>query len=84
MPTVPFGSAFVKVSGELIVMETAAVAMALRLSFTWTVKFEVPFAVGIPEISPVLGEMLRPAGSVPAETLHVYGVDPPAATSEVE
>jgi hypothetical protein len=65
-------------------MEAAAVAVAPRLSFTWTVKFEVPFAVGIPAISPVLGEMLSPAGSVPAVMLHVYGVDPPAATREVE
>lgn len=74
----------VRESGELIVIETAAVATAPRLSFTWTVKFDVPFAVGIPEINPVPGEMLRPAGKLPAEMLHVYGVDPPAASREVE
>jgi len=81
---VPFGSVFVNESGELIVIDTAAVAIAPRLSFTWTVTFEVPFAVGIPEINPVLGEIFSPAGKLPAEMLHVYGVDPPAATSDVE
>ena len=82
-PTVPLGRVFVIASGELIVMETAAVAVAARLSFTWTVKFDVPFVVGIPEITPVVAEMPRPGGSAPEATLHEYGVIPPAATSEV-
>ena len=70
-PTVPLGRMLVIESGELIVMEAGAVAVAPRLSLTWIVKFEVPFVVGTPEITPVLAEMLRPAGSDPAEMLHV-------------
>jgi hypothetical protein len=31
-------------------------------SVTVTVKFVVPVAVGVPEIKPVVGEMVRPAG----------------------
>jgi hypothetical protein len=70
-------------SGELIVMEAGAVAIAPKLSFTWMVKFEVPFVVGTPEIAPVLAEMPSPLGSDPAEMLHVYGVTPPAAAKDV-
>ena len=83
IPTVPLGRTLVRLRGELMVMDTAAVAAAPGLSFTWTVKFDVPCAVGVPEITPVDGEMERPAGRDPAVMLHEYGVTPPAATSEV-
>ena len=69
-PTVPLGRTLVSVSGELMVMETAAVAEAPTLSVTLTVKAEVPFVVGIPEMMPVLGEIANPGGSVPALMLH--------------
>ena len=38
---------------------------------TWTVKFEVPAAVGVPLISPVAAFRLNPAGSAPAVMAHV-------------
>lgn len=79
----PLGRTFVRLSGELMVIDTAAVAVAPRLSFTWTVNAEVPFAVGDPEITPVVAEIPRPGGNDPAVMLHEYGVEPPAATSEV-
>ena len=80
----PFGKVFVIVSGELIVIEAAAVAVAPTESFTCTVEFAVTLAVGIPEITPVVEEIVIPAGSDPDTTLHEYGVNPPAATREVE
>lgn len=52
-----------------MVMDAVAVAVALVLSSTCTVKLEVPCAVGIPEIAPVVGLIVRPAGSEPATTL---------------
>jgi hypothetical protein len=33
--------------------------------------------VGVPEIWPVVGFSVRPAGSVPAVTLHVIDPEPP-------
>ena len=38
-------------------------------------KFEVPAAVGVPLITPVL--KLRPAGKLPVVTAYVYGLAPP-------
>ena len=37
-------------------------------SVTCTVKLLVPLAVGVPEITPVLGASDSPAGKVPTET----------------
>ena len=71
-------------SGETIVIETVAVAVAVVASCTCTVKVDVPGAVGVPEITPVVGEIESPAGSVPDEMLQLYGVTPPEAASEVE
>src|SRR5262245_41623548 len=53
-------------------------------ALTPTVKFEVPVAVGVPEITPVLAVSASPAGSVPLTSDHVYGGDPPLAASVVE
>ena len=39
----------------------------LPASATVTVKFEVPVAVGVPEIRPVDGARLSPAGRLPAD-----------------
>ena len=66
-----------------MVMDTAAVAIAPRLSFTCTVNAKAPLTVGVPEMMPVAAEILNPGGNDPAEMLHVYGVEPPDATREV-
>ena len=42
-------------------------------------KLEVPVAVGVPLIRPVAELRARPAGNVPAETVHVIGACPPEA-----
>jgi hypothetical protein len=71
MPTVPSGcNPPASVRGETTVIDAAAVAIAFVASCTCTVKFEVPCAVGIPEMTPVVGEIERPAGNVPAAMLH--------------
>jgi hypothetical protein len=58
-------------------------ALALRFglseSSTVTVKSEVPVAVGVPEITPVLALIDSPAGKLPLVMLQVYGCAPPAA-----
>src|SRR5262249_26489393 len=46
---------------------------------TCTVKLEVPVAVGVPEIAPVPGVSVSPAGSVPLASDQVYGGVPPLA-----
>jgi hypothetical protein len=71
----------VVVVGE-VVMEKLAVFVCAgdSLSVTATVKFEVPLAVGVPEITPAL-DKVRPAGRLPAFIDQVYpGVPPPAAS----
>jgi hypothetical protein len=45
-----------------------------------TVKFAVPAVVGVPEISPVSGSSVKPAGKLPAVTLQ-FIVPPPVAES---
>jgi hypothetical protein len=65
------------------VIDAAAVAIAFVLSSTCTVKFDVPCAVGVPEITPVVGDIVKPAGREPEAMLHAYGVTPPVATRAV-
>ena len=69
-------------AGALIVIDKAAVAETDALSVTLTVKLDGPAEVGVPEI--VLPERLKPAGSCPLATDHVYGGVPPVAFSSCE
>ena len=43
-----------------------------------TVKFDVPIAVGVPVIAPLVAFKLKPAGSVPLLIAQVIGVVPVA------
>ena len=45
-----------------------------------TVKVKVPCDVGLPEITPELGCIVRPGGSEPVAKLQVYGGVPPLAS----
>ena len=56
-----------------------AVSAGLLESVTFTINEEFPAADGVPEIAPV-GASVKPAGSIPGETLQVYGAMPPVAT----
>src|SRR4029077_15724441 len=64
---------------ELTVMLSGAVALSQAGSVTSTLKLEVPVAVGVPEITPVLVARVSPAGSVPFARNHMYGGVPPVA-----
>jgi hypothetical protein len=70
-PTVPAGNEDVVTfnAGALMRIDRPALADAVRLSVTLTVKLDGPAAVGVPEI--VLPERLSPAGSDPLATDHV-------------
>ena len=48
-----------------------AVSRGVEESVTLTVKLDIPDVVGVPEITPVLGVSLSPAGKVPTEIDHV-------------
>jgi hypothetical protein len=56
------------------VIERLAVDDCDAVSETLTVKLDIPAAVGVPLIVPVLAFMDKPAGNEPAETVHVKDV----------
>jgi hypothetical protein len=64
-------------------MLRAFVAVAFAASFTRTVNDEVAAVVGVPEIAPAV-DSVKPEGSVPDASVHVYGVVPPLACSDDE
>jgi hypothetical protein len=53
-------------------------------SWTVTPKEKLPLAVGFPEMIPVDGARLSPAGRLPEVIDHVNGAVPPVACSAVE
>src|SRR5271154_6885538 len=53
-------------------------------SVTFMVKSEVAAVIGVPVMAPVEAFRLRPAGSVPIDMLHEYGLVPPAAARACE
>ena len=65
-------------AGGLMVSDKAAVAEAVALSVTRTVKLLDTAVVGVPDMVP-LGARSNPAGSVPVARDHEYGGDPPDA-----
>jgi hypothetical protein len=66
------------VGAAVTVTENAFVAVPPPV--TWTVKFEVPAVVGVPDSTPP-EERVSPAGSVPADTDQLYGTAPPVAAN---
>ena len=65
-----------------IVSERLAVDDCDALSVALTVKVDIPAAVGVPLIVPVLAFIDKPAGSEPADTLHVKDVPIVGGTAE--
>jgi hypothetical protein len=56
----------------MVILRVASPAAgAVSESATFTVKLDVPAAVGVPEITPVEGESESPAGNAPVNMLHV-------------
>ena len=68
---VPFGNDVVVIEGEVaMVMLSVFVATRELASVTCTVKVLVPMPVGVPEIAPVLGANVNPAGKLPTVMDH--------------
>ncbi len=85
--TMPLGSGFVvMVTGLVTVMENAwAGEVAPGLSWTVTLKLEVPTAVGVPLMVPLEDPRVKPLGSDPLLTVQFwYGGVPPVAARVAE
>jgi hypothetical protein len=69
-----------------MVIDVAAdlVCTGLLLSLTVTVKLKLPFAVGVPEMMPLLAARVNPAGRLPEVTDQLYPGLPPLACSVCE
>ena len=61
-------------------IERSAVDDCDAVSVPLTVKLDVPAAVGVPLIVPVLAFIDKPAGNEPADTVHVNDVPGVVAT----
>ena len=80
LPPIPAAAVIVKAvmpTGS-IVMENALASLPVSLVAP-RVKFAVPAAVGVPEITPVVSFSVKPSGKLPLSTAHVMGVSPVAA-----
>src|SRR3989440_8037407 len=86
MPTSANGRAVVPTVGSGATVSVSCLdAVSLLASVTVTVKVAVPAGmVGRPEMIPVVGESVTPAGRVPAVTLHVNGASPGVAARGAE
>src|SRR5262249_61769755 len=74
----PSTMAGVGLDGQIIAFAGLTVMPRALVTFcepavTLTVKLEVPVAVGVPEITPLAGVRVRPAGRVPLATVHGGG-----------
>jgi hypothetical protein len=80
VPAVPLASALVVIesAGATTVIENWCDCCWLELSLTVAVKTDVPGAVGVPVMLPA-AEIPKPAGSVPAAIVQLYGATPPLA-----
>jgi len=79
-----FGATFSCAIGGLTVIEQATVLVPNASpdeSVTCPVKAYVPAVVGVPEMAPVLGLTVRPAGRLPPEIEKPYGETPPDAVN---
>jgi hypothetical protein len=84
-PTAPGGNDEVVIvrTGELMASDRMAVVDVEELSVTRTINLAGPTVVAEPYIIP-LGLRLRPSGSEPVASDHMYGGDPPVALSACE
>src|SRR4029079_17918303 len=67
----PFNRVVVVIDGAVaMVIDSALVAVAPTLSVTFSVKLNIPAAVGVPVIAPLLAR-LNPPGSGPGDNVQV-------------
>src|SRR5437868_5795164 len=65
-------------TGALMAIVSALAAVPPAASVTWRVNDDVPAAVGVPLMTPVLELSDRPVGIAPPVRANVYGPVPPA------
>jgi hypothetical protein len=82
-PTVPKGRDAVAMDSESYTSIESGFVTAVEFpSVAFTVKVTVPVAVGLPDMTPVVGSRDNPAGRrLPVASDQVYGVFPPAAVT---
>jgi hypothetical protein len=69
--------------GETVIDTVAELVLSgLEESASDAVKWKVPLAEGVPDMTPVAELRLRPDGRLPDEIDHTYGLLPPTAESE--
>jgi hypothetical protein len=68
----------------MMLIERFSVAVEPLVSVTPTVNETVPSAVGVPVIVPVEASSEIPDGRTPEVMLHLYGLEPPVAVTELE
>lgn len=66
------------------VIDRACDAVAVLLSVTCTVRVALPALDGVPLMTPVVAERVRPWGKAPCEIVQVTGVAPPDCVSVAE
>ena len=76
----PPGSDGALIAGTAVITMLNAFVLFPAALVTLTENLNVPAAVGVPEITPVVSFKLRPAGSLPLEIDQVIGVDPVAVS----
>jgi hypothetical protein len=81
----PVGSGEVveTVNGATMTSVNCRLAVTSVASVNWTVKLEVPAALGAPVIVPVV-DSDNPPGRLPLEMAQLYGMVPPEAESACE
>src|SRR5262245_33456827 len=85
----PSTIAGIGLDGQIMRLPSVTVMLSAFVTFwapagTRYVRFVVPVAGGVPEITPVLAASVSPAGSAPLAIDHVYGGVPPVAASVAE
>ena len=76
VPTVPFGSVCAGIVGAATIVIVSCLVTEPAEFSARTVKVNVPAAVGVPVIAPVVAFSVNPPGKAPDEMLHVIGAVP--------
>ena len=76
--TLPLGSEVVVIVGRVLTIILNALVALPAMLVAFTVKLDVPAAVGVPEMSPA-PERLKPLGKLPLSNDHVIGAVPVAS-----
>jgi hypothetical protein len=78
------GAVMVRTAGFTVSENGPAIPIAPEPPATETEKVDMPVAVGVPEMIPVVGPNESPGGRLPLKMLQVYGPAPPDAVKAAE